>query len=504
MNKKEFQDLQKQILVVDDAPENLRLLSSMLEYQGYHVRKAINGRIAINGAQIAQPDLILLDINLPDIDGYEVCKKLKSSEQTREIPVIFISAYNQEVDKVKAFEVGGRDYITKPFQLKEVLARVENQLSIYQLQIQLKERNKKLEEEILSRQRAQEEFRSLLLTIQVISAAPDINSAIEITLNQICQMIGWDFAEAWLPNADTSRLEYAQGYYTKEQTFLEFQKYSETLTFLPKIGLVGRVWQSQKPEWIEDISWQSPAVFVRYDLALKIGLKSCFAVPIFWNNHVLAILVFFKQESMTKNEQLIDLVKAAGSNLAVLIQSKKAEYTLKVANQKLGLIGTLDGLTQVANRRYFDEYLDQEWRRMKRQKLPLSLIICDVDYFKLYNDKYGHQAGDDCLKQIAKTIDKVINRPGDLVARYGGEEFAIILPNTDAEGAMNVAEKIRLEIQNLKIINCKSPINQFVTISMGVSSMIPQPDKSSQELISIANQALSDAKNQQRNCIVQS
>lgn len=105
MNNKNSGKSQGDILIVDDAPENLRLLSNMLESHGYQVRKAINGRIAINGAQIAKPDLILLDINLPDINGYEVCQKLKSFEQTKEIPIIFLSAYNQELDKVKAFEV---------------------------------------------------------------------------------------------------------------------------------------------------------------------------------------------------------------------------------------------------------------------------------------------------------------------------------------------------------------------------------------------------------------
>ena len=502
MNKKESQDLSGNILIVDDAPENLRLLSSMLEHHGYHVRKAINGRIAINGAQIAKPDLILLDINLPDIDGYEVCQRLKSFEQTKEIPIIFISAYNQEVDKIKAFEVGGRDYITKPFQLREVLARVENQLSIYQLQMQLKERNYQLEQEILERQRAEEEIRFLLLITQAISAAPDIHSALEVTLNQICLMIGWDFGEAWIPSVDASKLEYSQGWYASEKNLFEFRKYSESLTFTPNMGLPGRVWESQNSEWIEDVSWMLPEVFPRYHIALKVGLKSAFAIPILWNDRVLAVLVFFKKETMVKNQQLIDLIKAAASHLAVMIQSKKAEYTLKLANQKLRLLATLDGLTQVANRRRLDEYLDQEWRRMKREQLPLSLIICDVDYFKLYNDKYGHQAGDDCLRWIAKTISKVVNRPGDLVARYGGEEFAIILPNTDTEGALNVAENIRLEVQNLKIPHGKSLINEFVTISLGVSTMIPQPETSPEGLISLADQALYQAKNQQRNCIV--
>lgn len=384
------------------------------------------------------------------------------------------------------------------------MARVENQLSIYRLQTKLKEKNHQLEKEIIERQHAEEEVRFLLLTTQAISAAPDLHSALEVTLRQVCLMIGWDFGEAWIPSADSSRLEYSQGCYASEQNLYELRKHSEHLTFAPNVGLPGRVWQSKQSEWIEDISWQLPGVFQRYSFALEVGLKASFALPIMWNNRVLAVLVFFKKERTVKNQQLIDLAKAAATHLGVMIQSRKAEYTLKLANQKLRLLASLDGLTQVANRRRFDEYLDQEWRRMKREKMPLSLIICDVDYFKLYNDNYGHQAGDDCLKKIAQTIRQALNRPGDLVARYGGEEFAIILPNTNPEGAVTVAENIRLEVQNLHILHSQSHISEFVTISLGVASMIPQAEKSPEELISLADQALYHAKNQQRNCTVKS
>ena len=127
MNRRTEHTSKGNILIVDDTPDNLRLLSTMLESQGYQVRKAINGQIALRGVIMAPPDLILLDINMPQMNGYEVCEKLKSVEQTSEIPVIFISALDQTLDKVKAFEMGGVDYITKPFQIKEVLARIENQ-----------------------------------------------------------------------------------------------------------------------------------------------------------------------------------------------------------------------------------------------------------------------------------------------------------------------------------------------------------------------------------------
>jgi light-regulated signal transduction histidine kinase (bacteriophytochrome) len=132
------------ILIVDDTPDNLRLLSAMLTKQGFEVRKALNGLQAIASAQADLPDLILLDIRMPDMDGYEVCQQLKADPRTRSVPTIFISALDDALDKVKAFAVGGVDYVTKPFQEAEVLARIEHQLQIQQLQQQLIERNKEL------------------------------------------------------------------------------------------------------------------------------------------------------------------------------------------------------------------------------------------------------------------------------------------------------------------------------------------------------------------------
>ncbi|MBD2310232.1 response regulator [Desertifilum sp. FACHB-1129] len=133
------------ILIVDDMPDNIRFLSSLLIEQGYRVRKAINGKMALTAIQTIQPDLILLDINLPDMNGYEVCESLKQDEQTQSIPIIFLSALNEALDKVKAFQVGGVDYITKPFQLEEILVRVKHHLMLKTLQNQLQHQNQELQ-----------------------------------------------------------------------------------------------------------------------------------------------------------------------------------------------------------------------------------------------------------------------------------------------------------------------------------------------------------------------
>lgn len=152
------------ILIVDDTPDNLRLLTKILESQGYIIRKSLNGRMALQAAYRHPPDLILLDINMPEMNGYEVCQQLKASKTTDHIPIIFISALDQINDKVQAFEIGGQDYITKPFQELEVLMRVRNQLLIKQQHQQLLEQNQRLEHEIQERLKAEAEVRQLSLT----------------------------------------------------------------------------------------------------------------------------------------------------------------------------------------------------------------------------------------------------------------------------------------------------------------------------------------------------
>ncbi|PMB51363.1 hypothetical protein CEN39_15660 [Fischerella thermalis CCMEE 5201] len=182
--------------------------------------------------------------------------------------------------------------------------------------------------------------------------------------------------------------------------------------------------------------------------------------------------------------------------------AKAAEIALRKANLELERLATLDGLTQVANRRRFDEYLSQEWRRMAREKQYLSLILCDVDYFKSYNDHYGHQAGDACLKRVAAAMRNTLKRPADLVARYGGEEFAIILPSTAMQGAIAVAQAIQKAIKILRLPHIQSQISDFITISFGVSSIIPTHNLRVETLITTADEALYEAKKQGRDRIV--
>jgi len=180
-------------------------------------------------------------------------------------------------------------------------------------------------------------------------------------------------------------------------------------------------------------------------------------------------------------------------------QLEDANAQLQQRNAELDRLATMDGLTGLANRRHFDDVLDKEWRRAAREKAKLSLIMIDIDFFKFYNDNYGHQGGDDCLKQVSAALQKAVCRPGDLVARYGGEEFVVVLPNTPAEGSMVMAEKLCLAVSTLKIKHEFSKASKVVTISMGVATMIPSSTTSEEVLIASADQALYEAKEEGRN-----
>lgn len=181
---------------------------------------------------------------------------------------------------------------------------------------------------------------------------------------------------------------------------------------------------------------------------------------------------------------------------------EQARQAAESANQLLEHLARTDELTQVANRRFFNEYLNQEWYRMMREQFPLSLILIDIDCFKLYNDTYGHPAGDRCLLQVASTLQLATKRPADRVARYGGEEFAIILPNTPLAGAIQLANEIRSKIQYLQIPHESSVVSAYVTLSLGVVCLVPTPDVSLGQFISKADEALYQAKTQGRDRLV--
>ena len=180
-------------------------------------------------------------------------------------------------------------------------------------------------------------------------------------------------------------------------------------------------------------------------------------------------------------------------------QLHAVQLQLEASNRELHRISCQDGLTGIYNRRHFDIYLDQEWARALREGSNIALILADIDYFKAFNDHYGHQAGDDCLQRVARVFREVVQRPGDLAARYGGEEFVVVLPKTDLEGAAVIAESMRVRVERLSISHEYSKSTGCVTLSLGVATLRPSPGMRPSELLGLADKALYQAKQNGRN-----
>ncbi len=189
-----------------------------------------------------------------------------------------------------------------------------------------------------------------------------------------------------------------------------------------------------------------------------------------------------------------DADKITGASVIArdITESKKTEEILR-------RLSTTDELTGLANRRAFDLFLDEEWRRALRDRRQISLMMIDVDFFKKYNDRYGHLKGDACLKSVANVLEGIDRRPGDKVARFGGEEFVVVLSSVDNQHAVSIAEKIRMDVEALGIPHEKSDINAYVTISIGVVSIVPQQKMSPVDVIKLADEALYRAKGEGRN-----
>ena len=481
----------KTILLVDDKTNNLQLLSRYLENDNYNILIAQSGKKAINIAEAISPDLILLDVMMPKINGFKVCRRLKSNSQTKDIPIIFMTASTETKNKVQGFELGAVDYITKPVEKEELIARVKTHLSLRDLyQSSLKDAaQRKLLFEISDRIR-----RSLNLTIILETATKEIRTLLN------CDFVGLTS----LNNQEVA----IKAYSSVEGVEIDSQKSFSYDYFCPSQD----EYQSYLRGHIEVI--EQPSSQDRLGAGSLSNLRSRLIVPIlikdtnyiegffssaedtmFTSNILYGWLIadrYSPEHSWQSDE--IDLLRELTTQLAIGIKQG-------LLHEQLSQLALLDSLTRVYNRRSFDRQLKREWGRHKRVPAPLSLIMCDVDCFKIYNDAYGHQQGDKCLQQIAKAISSALRRPGDLLARYGGEEFVVILPQTTQSGAAKVGEMIRNAVKDLEIPHHNSLVDSVVTVSLGVATTIPDAVDNPQLLIEAADLALYQAKDRGRDCV---
>ena len=235
----------------------------------------------------------------------------------------------------------------------------------------------------------------------------------------------------------------------------------------------------------------------------NIHVQSKLVVPLFQQENLWGLLILHQCSHVRHwQQQEVEFLSHLADQASIAIQQSVFYQQLQQKNQELNLLANIDSLTQVANRRRFDDYLIKQWLRSQQSQTPLSLILCDIDCFKRYNDRYGHQAGDQTLRRVAQAMQDIINRSTDLLARYGGEEFVIVLPHTDADGAYIVAERMRQAVYQLQIPHQDSLVCPYVTLSLGLTTTVPVAGLSEGTLIALADQGLYQAKDNGRNCSV--
>ena len=281
----------------------------------------------------------------------------------------------------------------------------------------------------------------------------------------------------------------------------------------PGEGLSGKIFQTGQPLILEDYAiWPERLPHAKYDT-----MHAVVGMPLKGRSSTAGVMGLghfepgktFGQSEIDIIERFCQLAVIALDNAQLysrleeeLAERHRTQQALKKANLELERLASLDGLTQIANRRRFDEVLQNEWKRLRRSKAPLALILADVDHFKDYNDTYGHQAGDGCLQAIAQALAANAYRPADLTARYGGEEFAVLLPDTDAVGSCFVAQRVLEAIRNLRIPHTASGVAPHITVSLGVACLTASVDADPRTLIQLADEALYEAKKAGRNRLV--
>jgi diguanylate cyclase (GGDEF)-like protein len=318
------------ILIVDDRPENLLTLEQLLDRPDIETIRANSGEDALSQSLDHDFALVLLDVQMPGMDGYEVAELMRGNKRTRHVPIIFVTADISNMQHLfKGYDSGAVDYLFKP--------------------------------------------------------------------------------------------------------------------------LAPKVFQSKVNIFIE---------------------------------------LYHQKDEL--HEKTVELDKK-------LVELEELQQQLKEMNEQLLLLSITDGLTGLLNKRQFDVLFDEEWKRAFRNKASLTIVLLDIDFFKAYNDSYGHTAGDDCLTKVAHALSNVVKRNVDKVARVGGEEFAIILPNTDLEGARHMAEQVRLAIEEIGVCHSGSGIAEYVSVSVGAASCIPNNGDATIQLVKAADKALYQAKFDGRN-----
>lgn len=477
---------QATILIVDDNPTNLRVLVDSLNASGFKTLVAANGEWAIQQVERIQPDLILLDVLMPGIDGFEICRQLKKREGSKDIPVIFMTALTDTIDKMKGFEVGGVDYLTKPVQHKEVLARLNTHLTTRWLQQQLKQQNEQLRQEVSERKRAEDALRQQSDQLAMLNQMSDTLQACQTdqqmyneVMDTCKQLFPSDSGYLCMLNKSNGILEMVASWGNSSPKTLVFSR--DDCWALRR----GEMYVVERPE---------PNLVCSHLHSFPANGYLC--APIHPSGEILGMLHLCCDQEKTEDSD--DECAYRLESKQMVISKVTKHFALSLLNlrlrEALRLEAIHDPLTGLYNRRYMEESLEQEASRAKRRHAPVGIIMLDIDHFKRFNDDHGHEAGDSVLQILGTFLLRHI-RHGDIACRYGGEEFLLIMPDSTLEFTQRRAEELCAEVRNLPIPYQGKTMK--ITISLGVAAL-PNYGSRIREAVNSADAAMYQAKSRGR------
>lgn len=449
------------VLVVDDIPANVKLLETHLLAEYFEVLTAENGMQALEICDKTQVDLILLDIMMPGIDGFEVCRRLKANPKTVNIPVVMVTALDQPEDRVEGLKCGADDFLTKPVNNMQLMARVKSLLRLKMLTDELRNQaGGRVSFDNLDEQKTGPsalEERGLTLLVDGRATSHD---RISKSISEIADINAISDPEAALFEA--------------AETPYELIIINDNIPGSDPLRLCSQLRSREATRFVPILIMLQSGDEQHIVRALDIGVNDYILHP-FDPNELYA-------RSLTQ------------------IKRHRSSEKLKASLSKSVELAVVDPLTGLNNRHFLDAYMDKLISRSKRRKTPISMLITDIDKFKSVNDTYGHDVGDEALKEFARRLRSTV-RGADLACRFGGEEFVVLMPDTTQEMALQVAERLRQSIEELPFDIVDDGESLAVTTSVGVTCFHPEHDDS-KSLLKRADTALYEAKSQGRNRVV--
>lgn len=449
------------ILVVDDLPANVKLLESRLLAEYYDVVSASSGEAALDICLSSNVDIVLLDVMMPGMDGFEVCRRLKTDPKTMNIPVVMVTALDRPQDRIRGLEAGADDFLTKPVNDMQLLSRVKSLARL-----------KTLSDELLLRATsARETDIETLLLARSADSGGQANLLIvdedDQAAARLKRLLVADNHVDVVSEPSAGLLAAVEGNYDCVVVSTGFSSYDP-------LRLCSQMRAIERTRLLPVILVADPGEDGLVARALDLGVNDYLMRPLD-RNELLA-----RVRTQVKRKRYNDLLR------------KSLSRTIEMA--------VTDSLTGLHNRRYLDSHMSMLFARSVSRDRPLSLLIIDMDHFKRINDTFGHDAGDDVLRDFAGRLNRNI-RGIDLACRYGGEEFVVVLPDTDQRMAAVVAERIRGTVASTPFIIRAGTANVDVTISIGIASLQPRDD-SVEKLFKRADTALYEAKRSGRNRVV--